>query len=270
MGLLDRILSVLQDNNRYVRFFFVLDLGTGRHTCMRARLTSFIAYSDPHVVDATINCLSVIARTRPNTTTRIVNVVIGFDPFRQASPTMTARTRVVVKSLEKTARMFLIHLSKRDPHHALVPRMQQQAEKLMRTRMVILDNRKRALPASISRTTADVKRQRTAGPAPVQSVIQVVVRPLGPGPHSLSTIFTLADQEGLSSFDTSLVPVGLAARISTFVLQGLDPVLLAKAVEVRITTTRTMTNTRNCDMLLTGKAIGCPVQVGRYGGCTSQ
>jgi symplekin len=69
--------------------------------------------SDVLVVDATLNCISVIARTRPNTTTRIVNVVLGFNPLKLANSPMTAKTRVVIKSLEKTTRMFLMHLAKR-------------------------------------------------------------------------------------------------------------------------------------------------------------
>jgi symplekin len=111
--------------------------------------------------------------------------------------------------------------------------MQQHAERLMRAKADALDDRKRvAPPDSIARdATTDAKRQRLG--APVQSVIQVEAKPIGPGPHSLATVFTLTEHEGLRNFDVGQVPAGLAARISTSVLQQLDPLLLAKAISVR-------------------------------------
>ena len=65
------------------------------------------------VVDATLNCLSILVRTRPATSNRILNTVMNFNPMKLASSPMTAKTRVMVKSMEKTTRMFLIHLVKR-------------------------------------------------------------------------------------------------------------------------------------------------------------
>ena len=38
---------------------------------------------------------------------------MNFNPMKLASSPMTAKTRVMVKSMEKTTRMFLIHLVKR-------------------------------------------------------------------------------------------------------------------------------------------------------------
>jgi symplekin len=83
-GLLDRILGVLQDNS-----------------------------NDALVVDATLNSLSILVRTRPGTSNRILSAVLNFNPLKLANSPMTPKTRVLVKSMEKTTRMLLIHLSKR-------------------------------------------------------------------------------------------------------------------------------------------------------------
>jgi symplekin len=69
--------------------------------------------SNALIVDAMLNCLSIIVRTRPSTSNRIITAVLNFNPFSRVSSSMTARDRVEVKSMEKTTRMFLIHLVKR-------------------------------------------------------------------------------------------------------------------------------------------------------------
>jgi symplekin len=71
------------------------------------------SHSDALLVDATLNCLSILARTRPNTSTRILNSVLNFNPLKLANSPMTPKTKVVVRSLEKTTRVFLTHLLRR-------------------------------------------------------------------------------------------------------------------------------------------------------------
>ncbi|OLN97126.1 mRNA cleavage and polyadenylation specificity factor complex subunit pta1 [Colletotrichum chlorophyti] len=200
-GLLDRMLSVLQENS-----------------------------SDVLLVDATLNCLSVIIRSRPGTANRILNSVLNFNPLKLANSPMTPRTRVIVKSMEKTTRMLLIHLSKRDPHNPLAPRIQQHVERMMRMRNEIFDEsgRKRAYEAQY-RDGVDPKRQRMA--PQVASTPQIQVTPLPPGPHSLGDVFTLTGSEGLKAFDVATLPPALAAKISITTLLRTDPQLLAKATE---------------------------------------
>ena len=69
--------------------------------------------SDALLVDATLNTLSVLVRTRPSTSTRILNTILNFNPLKLANSPMTPKTKVLVKSMEKTTRMLMIHLSKR-------------------------------------------------------------------------------------------------------------------------------------------------------------
>ena len=108
MGLLDRMLTVLQDNSRWG----FPDDATAEQ---RERLPC-PAPSDALLVDATINTLSILIRTRPGTSGRIVNAVLNFNPMKLANTPLTPRAKVLVKSMEKTTRMLLIHLMKRYAH----------------------------------------------------------------------------------------------------------------------------------------------------------
>ncbi|OHE92308.1 mRNA cleavage and polyadenylation specificity factor complex subunit [Colletotrichum orchidophilum] len=201
-GLLDRILSVLQENS-----------------------------SDVLLVDATLNCLSILIRSRPGTANRILNAVLNFNPMKLANSPMTPRTRVVVKSMEKTTRMLLIHLAKRDPHNPMAQRIQQHVERMMRMKHEIFDEsgRKRALEAQQQHEGIDPKRQRIT--PQIATTPQIQITPLPPGPHSLGDVFTLTGSEGLKAFDVGTLPTALAARISITTLLRTDAQLLTKAVE---------------------------------------
>ncbi|KAK4042204.1 hypothetical protein C8A01DRAFT_44727 [Parachaetomium inaequale] len=197
-GLLDRMLGVLQDNS-----------------------------SDALLVDATLNCLSILTRTRPNTSNRILNTVLNFNPLKLANSPMTPKTKVLIRSLEKTTRMFLTHLLRRDPNNPLSGRIQQYVERLMRSRAEIFDEagRKRALADQAAASYGDAKRQKVEASAPLFSI-----PPLGPGPHTLAGVFTLTDNLGLQAFDVAQLPANLTAMVSVRTLASLDEKILDLAV----------------------------------------
>ncbi|CAK7198401.1 hypothetical protein SEUCBS139899_001062 [Sporothrix eucalyptigena] len=209
-GLLDRMLGVLQDNS-----------------------------SDALIVDATLNTLSILVRTRPTTVSRTINAILNFNPLRLATNSngtaITPRTRVMVRSMEKTTRMLLIHLMKRDPNNSFNPRIQQYVERLMRSRAELFDDagRKRALvDQQAAAAGGDAKRQRVASGAGVPLAQQLLqeIPPLGPGPKSLADIFALATNPQLRAFNASNVPLELAAKISVSTLARVDAQLLSKAI----------------------------------------
>ncbi|KAL6908668.1 hypothetical protein GGI43DRAFT_151604 [Trichoderma evansii] len=194
-GLLDRMLSILQGNN------------------------------DGLLVDATLNCLSIMVRTRPTTSNRILNALLSFNPLQAANSPLTPKSKVMIKSMEKTARLLLIHLSKRDPHNPIVPRIQQHVEGTMRMVAELFDGAGRKRPLEPKPQDGyDVKRPRI-------EASQIQIPPLGPGPHSLADVFTLIGNDGLKFFDASQVPHSLVARIAVNTLSRLDPQVLAKAVD---------------------------------------
>jgi symplekin len=100
-GLLDRMLAVFQENIRSV---------TSQLSCF-LQLTN--RHSDAVLVDATLNSLSILIRARPHIANKILNVILNFNPLKQANSPMTPKLRVMVKSMEKTTRMLLVHILKR-------------------------------------------------------------------------------------------------------------------------------------------------------------
>lgn len=69
--------------------------------------------SDAVLVDATLNCLSLLIRARPTIAPKIINAILNFNPLKLANSPMTPKNRVMIKSMEKTTRMLLIHINKR-------------------------------------------------------------------------------------------------------------------------------------------------------------
>ncbi|KAL7628005.1 hypothetical protein AAE478_002201 [Parahypoxylon ruwenzoriense] len=198
-GLLDRMLGALQDNS-----------------------------TDALIVDATLNTLSILVRARPATSNRILNTILNFNPLKLANSPLTPKNKVLIKSMEKTTRMLLMHLSRRNPHNPQAGRIQQYVERLMRSRAEIFDegSRKRALAEQSD--GLDTKRQRTGTlPHP-----QIEISPLKPGPHSLADVFTFTNNEGVKHFNVGdNIPADLAAKISVTTISRLDPQLLDRAIQ---------------------------------------
>ena len=114
-GLLDRMLGSLQDSNRCVLSYTPLLQQRNTLALTRGATNARCPWlcSNALTVDATLNTLSVLIRTRPGTSNRILNAVLSFNPLKLGSSSMTPKTRVLVKSMEKTTRMLLRHLLKR-------------------------------------------------------------------------------------------------------------------------------------------------------------
>ncbi|KAI1268938.1 mRNA cleavage and polyadenylation specificity factor complex subunit [Xylariaceae sp. FL1019] len=186
--------------------------------------------SDPLLVDATLNTLSILVRARPKTSGRIVSCIFNFNPLRLAnSHPLPPKTKVLVRSMEKTTRMLLIHLSRRDPNNPLAGRMQQYVERLMRSRAEIFDeSRKRPMvePAAV----VEAKRQRTAA-ATTSAQPQIEITPLKPGANTLAEVFTFTTNEGLQKFSVSdTIPAPIAAKISVRTIAQLDEQILERAI----------------------------------------
>ncbi len=79
--------------------------------------------SDAVLVDATLNSLSSLIRTRPHITNKILNAILNFNPLKLANSPMTPKSRVMAKSMEKTTRLLMIHVNKRYEHDCVTPRL---------------------------------------------------------------------------------------------------------------------------------------------------
>ncbi|KAL4872203.1 hypothetical protein BDV12DRAFT_162477 [Aspergillus spectabilis] len=199
-GLLDRVLTVFQEDA-----------------------------SDPILVNATLNCLATLVRTRQSIGNKIINAVLNFFPARHARSPVTPAVRVGVKSMERTARALLINIMKRNPSHPLMSKMQQHIERLMQSRIEPADDtsRKRGLPTEPTDGLDAAKRARLD--TEISSVIKVP--PLPPGRVSFSQLFTLTEDSGLSSFDVKQLPADLLVKIVVPLLARVDPSSLNQAVD---------------------------------------
>lgn len=100
-GLLDRALGVLQENSR-------------SETMARDSIKQVLTMdSDSLLVTATLNGLGGLMRTRATVATRILNAVINFNPFQLAGSPLTAASKLIMRSMEKTVIIFLTHIIKR-------------------------------------------------------------------------------------------------------------------------------------------------------------
>ncbi|PGH00404.1 symplekin [Blastomyces parvus] len=198
-GLLDRLLNVFYENS-----------------------------SDPILVNATLNCLPILIRTRQSISSKIVNAILDFNPLKQANAPMTPTIRVNIKSMERTTRALLINLMKRNPNHPLASRIQQYLERLAQSRNDIFEDasKKRALPTEATDLVDSAKRARLG----VETPPQLKIPPMPPGPNSFAQLFTLTDDVGLTSFDVKQLPADLIVKITVPVLSRVDPEALDQAI----------------------------------------
>ncbi|PYH99499.1 mRNA cleavage and polyadenylation specificity factor complex subunit [Aspergillus ellipticus CBS 707.79] len=199
-GLLDRLLAVFQEDS-----------------------------SDPLFVNATLNCLAVLIRTRQSIGNKIINAIMNFLPARQVRPPITPSIRVGVKSMERTARAVMVNIMKRNPSHPLVGKMQQYIDRLMQSRLEVVDeaSRKRGLPLEPTDGLDHAKRAKLGAETPPL----VKVPPLPPGPTSYAQLFTLTEDAGLSAFDVKQLPPDLLVKIVVPLLARVDQSMMNQSVE---------------------------------------
>jgi len=102
----------------------------------------------------------------------------------------------------------------------------------MRMKTDIFDDSSRKRPYDAQQLSApDAKRVRAA-PATATPHQVDEIPALGPPPHTLGAVFTLAAFQGLNTFDISGVPLHLVSRINVSTLVGLDIGRLSRAVDV--------------------------------------
>ncbi|EXJ78084.1 hypothetical protein A1O3_09245 [Capronia epimyces CBS 606.96] len=193
-GLLDRLLSVFQESS-----------------------------IDPILVDATINCLAVLIRSRPAISTKIVSAVLNFNPFKQANSPMTPRLKVIVRSMERTTRALLRWVLRSVPNPPLDQKIQAYLMRLQQSRAAILsDTTAQKRPAEPTDGLDDAKRQRLSGPRKFPA--------MPPPPNSIAQLFTLTEDPAVQQFDVSLLPGDLVSTVTAVFLQHLDSGVLDEAV----------------------------------------
>ncbi|KAF2088307.1 hypothetical protein K490DRAFT_73252 [Saccharata proteae CBS 121410] len=202
-GLLDRLLTILQEE-----------------------------ISDVLLITATLNALGSLIRTRATIANKIISTVLGFNPFKLANSPLTPKTKVMIKSIERTVRALLTNVIKKNQQHPLAPRIQQHIERLHHTRLEILDdtNRKRAAPAEPTDGLDNAKRQRLGANVDGTAQMPGGVPPLPPGPITTAQLFTLTQDEALRNFDVQAIPIDPLIAILVPLMRNIDQGQLDNAV----------------------------------------
>ncbi|RMJ26324.1 hypothetical protein PHISP_02810 [Aspergillus sp. HF37] len=217
-GLLDRLLAIFQEDS-----------------------------SDPLLVNATLNCLPALVRSRQNVANKIINTILNFNPAQRLNGPMNAATRVKVKSMERTARALMVNIMKkygnllfwirpvltglfRNPNHPLTPKMQQYVDRLLQSRVDIVDeegSRKRGLPSEPTDGLDSAKRARLDAETPPL----IKIPPLPPGRISYAQLYTLTEDPGLSSFDVKQLPPDMVVKIAAPLLARIDLSAFSQAID---------------------------------------
>ncbi|KAH0335226.1 hypothetical protein KCU81_g9107, partial [Aureobasidium melanogenum] len=204
LGLLDRLLGVLQDNS-----------------------------TDALLVTATLNSLGSLVKNRPSVANKIISTVLNYNPFKLATTTPVSPThKVMIRSMTRTTTAFLLNIIKKNPNHPLAGRIQQCIERLRHTLVDVFDesSRKRAAPAEPTDGLSEAKRQRLDAQVPQPSSPASQIPPLPQGPVSLAQLFTLTHDQGLRSFDVNVIPSNVVLSIVAPLLKSIDKVKMDAAI----------------------------------------
>lgn len=186
--------------------------------------TKLTAIRDPIVIDATLNCLAVLIRTRPPISTKIVSAILNFNPTKQVNSPMTPPHIVIVRSMERTTRALLRWVLRTCPNHPLEQKIQAYLMRLQQSRAVLFtDSTAQKRPAEPTDGLDDAKRQKlTGGPRKFP--------PMPPPPNSFAHLFTLTDDPSLQQFDVTLLPADIVSTVTAVFLQHVDSNSLDEAI----------------------------------------
>ncbi|MCJ1229181.1 hypothetical protein MMC12_005846 [Toensbergia leucococca] len=184
--------------------------------------------SDAMLVNATLNCLGMAIATRQSIANKIISAILSFNPMKQANSPMTPKTRVQIKSMERTTRSFLTNVLRRNENGPFSIRIKQHIDRLAQAHLNVFDEGSRKRPAPSEPTDGLENAKRTRYGADVSN--RSNFPPLPPGPTSIAQLFTLTEDEGLSSFDVTQLPIDLVVKITLPVLYRIDETLLDNAI----------------------------------------
>jgi hypothetical protein len=69
--------------------------------------------SDALLVTATLNSLGVLIKSRATIANKIINSVLMFNPLRFGHHPVDSKTRIIIRSLERTIRALIVNILKR-------------------------------------------------------------------------------------------------------------------------------------------------------------
>ena len=203
-GLLDRLLSVFQDN-----------------------------VSDAIIVTSTLNALATLVQRRASISAKILSTILAFNPNRA---TATPVEKVAVKSMTRTTISFLNNVLKRSPSHPLIGRIQGTIDRLRQSLHDAFTQQQQ--PNGLKRGAEDsidglhpIKRQQLGAEADLAQQ-QSFDGPLPPGPVSFKDLYTLGSDRTAAGFHVEVLPNDIIARLVPPLLQAIDTERFQKALDI--------------------------------------
>lgn len=216
-GLLDRLLGVLQDN-----------------------------LTDPLIVTATLNALATLVQKRASVSSKILAVVLQFNPLKLAGRPISGQDKIAIRSMTRTTMSFLLNCLKRNPNSTFALRLQQQVERLKHhlTEVMSMQHLKRPAPEDPVDVLDDAKRQRLDNaaasgantlqrpPPPQQQPQPPSCPPLPAGPVSVAQLWTLTGDARANTFHAERLPAQAVTQLVPAIFHSLTQERLNDAINV--------------------------------------
>lgn len=180
--------------------------------------------SDPILVDATLNCMAILIRTRPVITNKITSAILNFNPLKVANTPMTPRLKVIAKSLERTTRALLRNVNKNNPNGALAPKIDAHLVRLSQSRAAVFADAQSLKRPAPNETPDGLGSKR----ARLDGTTKFPLMP--PPPNSFAQLFTLTEDAAFMNFDVQILTEEMIRTITHLTLHHLDPTALNEAI----------------------------------------
>ncbi|KAK4696411.1 hypothetical protein P7C71_g1492, partial [Lecanoromycetidae sp. Uapishka_2] len=189
-------------------------------------------YIDAVLINATLNALGTLLRTRQSTANKILTAILNFNPLKQANSPMSPTSKVQIKSMERTTRALLLNIYRRNENGPFAPRIKAYVDRMTQIRLDIFDEggRKRGYPSEPTDGLDNNKRRCLGAELPGKEAPQIATLP--PGPVSLKQLFTLTNDYDLTNFHVEVLPLDLMMNITLPILARVDQQSLNEALTV--------------------------------------
>lgn len=175
-------------------------------------------------MDATMNCLAVLIKTRPPIQAKILTTILNYNPFRLATGPITPKSMVLIQSLQRTTKALLRYVHRIMPQHPMADKIHAYLQRLQSSaQSVFAQARAQKRPAESSDGMDDNKRQRMEPPRRYP--------PMPPPPHSYAQLFTLVENAEHLHFDVKTLPEDLVTMLASALMQHIDSKSLDEAIE---------------------------------------
>lgn len=195
-ALVDRLLSVIQENS-----------------------------IDPLLIDATMNSLAVLIKTRPAIQVKILQTVLNYNPLRAANGPMTPRQAVIIKSLQRTTRALLRFVMRIMPQNQMAEKIDLYLRRLQSNTTAVFTQ-----AANLKRRASEME-QPDPSKRPKLENEEKPFPPMPAPPVSYTQLFTLTDNLEFQQFDVRLLREQDVVLMANALMQHIDSKSMDLAIE---------------------------------------